>query len=401
MDLVFRDGHAAELIDRPVEMVYRGAQGLPKGNVKAVDRRVRRTRRRGVRGGDRAAHQRERGRGARRGRAAVPRARDQRVRSEDWLGEWTFLLNNGSMTDEPILLGTSDGQGRPADGRGVGRTVVHRTGVPGELPARRGVRRHPDRGRGGDRADGPGHHCCGRGAAPRRRERDRALRVRARRRGDQRRARRRSTGIRPGTWAPRSRPGSTSSCGTRTSGWIGLEQYDEANPVGQAFLDRYEGEYGHRPEYYSPLLWRDCAMSLLYAFADAAPLSPLGVKDALERVKMLPAACGSPGTRISFGRWMHRGWVGAGYMVARTLDPDGKERGDSGSRRWSGATASTESQPEGPVTPDGEVERAVEPGVRSARRGDRVQHPGCGRIDSRLVASGQHQCAVDVGGARR
>src|SRR5437867_3880 len=22
---------------------------------------------------------------------------------EDWLGEWTFLLNNGSMTDEPIL----------------------------------------------------------------------------------------------------------------------------------------------------------------------------------------------------------------------------------------------------------------------------------------------------------
>ena len=110
-------------------------------------------------------------------------------------------------------------------------------------------------------------------------------------------------------------------------GWIGLEQYDEANAVGQAFLDRFEEEYGHRPEYYSPLLWRDCAMSLLYAFADAAPLSPLGVKNALERVKMLPAACGSPGTRISFGRWMHRGWMGAGYMVARTLDPDGKELG--------------------------------------------------------------------------
>ena len=78
-------------------------------------------------------------------------------------------------------------------------------------------------------------------------------------------------------------------------GWIGLEQYDESNPVGQEFLDRFEAEYGHRPEYYSPLLWRDCAMSLLYAFADAAPLSPLGVKDALERVKMLPAASGSPG----------------------------------------------------------------------------------------------------------
>jgi hypothetical protein len=66
---------------------------------------------------------------------------------------------------------------------------------------------------------------------------------------------------------------------------------------------------------------------LLYAFADATPLSPLGVKDALERVTMLRAASGSPGTRISFGKWMHRGWMGAGYMVARTLDPDGKELG--------------------------------------------------------------------------
>jgi hypothetical protein len=70
-------------------------------------------------------------------------------------------------------------------------------------------------------------------------------------------------------------------------------------------------------------------MSILAAFSDAAPLSPLSVKDALERVKMLPAACGSPGTRISFGPWIHRGWVGAGYLVARTLDPDGKELGRS------------------------------------------------------------------------
>ena len=37
-------------------------------------------------------------------------------------------------------------------------------------------------------------------------------------------------------------------------GWIGLEQYDEGNTVGQQFLDRFEAAYGHRPEYYSPLL---------------------------------------------------------------------------------------------------------------------------------------------------
>jgi branched-chain amino acid transport system substrate-binding protein len=40
-------------------------------------------------------------------------------------------------------------------------------------------------------------------------------------------------------------------------------------------------------------------------------------------VKLLPAASGAPGTRISFGNWVHRGWMGAGYLVARRLDPDG------------------------------------------------------------------------------
>lgn len=68
---------------------------------------------------------------------------------------------------------------------------------------------------------------------------------------------------------------------------------------------------------------RDIAVTLLQALADAHPLSPRCVKEALERVKMLPAAAGAPGTRISFGKWTRRGWMGAGYLVARQLDPDG------------------------------------------------------------------------------
>ena len=32
---------------------------------------------------------------------------------------------------------------------------------------------------------------------------------------------------------------------------------------------------------------------------------------------------GAPGTRLSFGKWTRRGWMGAGYLVARRLDPDG------------------------------------------------------------------------------
>jgi branched-chain amino acid transport system substrate-binding protein len=107
-------------------------------------------------------------------------------------------------------------------------------------------------------------------------------------------------------------------------GWTGLEQYDEGNEVGQRFIDRFEAVHGRRPEYFAPVVCRDAAVSFLHAFANAEPLSPRGVMEALERVKMVPAASGSPGTRISFGKWTRRGWMGAGYLTARRLDPDGR-----------------------------------------------------------------------------
>jgi ABC-type branched-subunit amino acid transport system substrate-binding protein len=107
-------------------------------------------------------------------------------------------------------------------------------------------------------------------------------------------------------------------------GWVGLEQYDEENEVGQEFLDRFEARYGRRPQYFAPVVMRDCAVAILHALGDAEPLSPSGVRDALERVKLVPAASGAQGTHISFGKWCRSGWMGAGYLTARTLDPDGE-----------------------------------------------------------------------------
>jgi hypothetical protein len=72
-----------------------------------------------------------------------------------------------------------------------------------------------------------------------------------------------------------------------------------------------------------PVVNHDVANALLHAVIDAHPLSPRGIKEALERVKMLPAAAGAPGTRVSFGNWTRRAWMGAGYLVARRLDADG------------------------------------------------------------------------------
>jgi hypothetical protein len=77
-------------------------------------------------------------------------------------------------------------------------------------------------------------------------------------------------------------------------GWVGLDQYDEGNLVGQNFLDAFEAEFGRRPEYCVPVVNRDLATVLLEAFADAHPLTPRGVKEALERVKCCPPHRGRP-----------------------------------------------------------------------------------------------------------
>jgi ABC-type branched-subunit amino acid transport system substrate-binding protein len=326
MELVFRDGHEAGMIDRRVELMFRSAQGLPRGTVRAVVDAFGELVDAGCLAvvGPHISDNAVELRGEIERRFRVPAI--SVCGSEDWLGEWTFLLNNGSMTDEPILWAHLMAQaGQPTAGVLVERSYIGQAYLAGfrraaQFEGIQIVAEEPIAQTGQDiasaveglhRAGASAIVHCGFGLGVA--EINAALDALG--------------------WDPPRYMGTAFETGFNEhlwdafQGWIGLEQYDEENPVGQAFLDRFEAAYGHRPEYYSPLLWRDCAMALLYAFADAAPLSPTGVRDALERVKMLPAASGSAGTRISFGKWMHRGWVGAGYLVARSLDPDGKDLG--------------------------------------------------------------------------
>ena len=109
----------------------------------------------------------------------------------------------------------------------------------------------------------------------------------------------------------------------KLAGWIGLDSYDERNRTGQEFLDRYAARTGRRPEYFLPLYLYDMARVVIGAVGGARPLTGPGVKDALERVKMLPAASGAPGTRLRFGRYIRQGWVGSEYLVARRILDDG------------------------------------------------------------------------------
>jgi hypothetical protein len=100
--MVFADGLAQGLIDRPVEIVFREVEGLPKGSVTAVIDAFGDL----VDDGclavfgpaitDNAVPTRE----AIERRFEVPAI--SVCGAEEWLGEWTFALPQGSMTDEPI-----------------------------------------------------------------------------------------------------------------------------------------------------------------------------------------------------------------------------------------------------------------------------------------------------------
>jgi ABC-type branched-subunit amino acid transport system substrate-binding protein len=322
-EMVFREGMEQALLDRPVEIVFREVEGLPKGSVKAVIDAYGEL----VDEGCLAVF----GPSITDNTVPVREEIERRFRvpaisctgSEDWLGEWTFALPQGSMTDEPVfwaqllakgghtevgalveqsLVGHSYIGNFRAACRREGIRIVAEEAIP-QVAAEIGeaVRRLRDA-----KASAIVH--CGFGFG--------AVYV--------------NPALEALGWNPPRVMGTAFQNAwinprmwNALLGWTGLDQYDEGNAVGQRFLDQYEAETGRRPQYCVPVMNRDFATVLLHAFADAHPLSPRGVKEALERVKMLPAAAGAPGTRLSFGKWTRRGWMGAGYLVARKLDPDG------------------------------------------------------------------------------
>jgi branched-chain amino acid transport system substrate-binding protein len=323
-ELVFSEGLARGLIDRPVEFVFREVEGLPKGTVKAVI--------------DAYAELVDEGCLLVFGPAitdnCVPtkEAIEERFRvpaismtgTDDWLGEWTFALPQGSLTDEPIFWADLIAKagyttvGALVEQSLVGesyirnfRTACARKGIQiaAEAVIPQTAQDVSEHVRELQKANPQAIVHCGFGFG--------VVGI--------------SRALAELDWDPPRYMGTAFQNAwinpvmwNAILGWTGLDQYDEENLVGQAFLDDYEAAYGRRPQYCVPVMNRDFATVLLHALADAHPLTPKGVREALERVKMLPAAGGAPGTYLSFGKYTHRGWMGAGYLVARRLDADGE-----------------------------------------------------------------------------
>ncbi|MCW2621652.1 MAG: hypothetical protein JWL64_1254 [Frankiales bacterium] len=102
-------------------------------------------------------------------------------------------------------------------------------------------------------------------------------------------------------------------------GWVGCDQYDEGNLVGQDFLDRFETRYGYRPANVQSVLAYDCGVIMARALSKAHPMTPEGVKSGLEKIKMLPAATGGPGSVFSFAPYVRRPWLTADFIVLREV----------------------------------------------------------------------------------
>ncbi len=317
-----REGLEQGIIDRPIEIVFREVEGLPKGSVKAVIDAYGELVDEGCLAvfgpsiTDNCVPTKE----AIEKRFQVPAI--SVTGTDDWLGEWTFSLPQGSMTDEPVFWahllakrGLND-VGVLVEQSLVGETYIRSfppacRDTASASPPRSRLRRPPRTSVSSEEVARRQGGSLG------------ALRLRLRRRPDQ--------SVLPElAWDPPRFMGTSFQNAwinpivwDAIVGWIGVDQFDEGNEVGQAihrslrrtlWLASGVLRSGRQPRSRNgpaPRLRRRAA------------LVAAGREGCTGTDPMLPAASGSPGTRISFGNWTHRGWMGAGYLVARRLDPDG------------------------------------------------------------------------------
>ena len=322
-ELVADDFMAQGLLERPVEFVVRAVQGLPRGSFRAVRDAFYELVEEDclVIFGPYVSENGEPLRPYVERLAEVPII--SMAGTESMLGEWVFALNNGSMEEEPIIMAAVAAY----DGcRSVG--IAYESSLIGQEYLRTAR----------EACERAGLHIVGEVPIPQvETEKQAAMAVLAEAKPDALMHVGFGLGLigindalqQIGWMPPRYTTTAFEFAATdpwwqqQLAGWIGLDSFDERNPTGQAFLDQFEARYGRRPAYFFPLYCYDMARVIMSALSTARPLTGLGVKEALERVKMLPAASGAPGTRLRFGKFIRQGWVGSEYLVARRMLPDG------------------------------------------------------------------------------
>jgi Periplasmic binding protein len=294
-------------IDRPVEILSRDVQGLPNGDFRSVVRAFHELVEEGcvvIYGplvSENAVPLREHVEAL----AQVPVV--STMGSEDFLGPWTFALNNGSLAEEPGVIASvirHDGHRRIAVAHeksligvqyldyfrqacdDLDLEIVREVGIAQvEADKTSSMRLLRDSKPDAVMHVGFGHGLWGMNDA-----------------------------LAELGWDPPRYTTTAFELAYFNDDWmkqlasfVGLDQYDERNTLGQAVLDRFAKRFGRRPEYYAPCFAYDIGRVVAHGIAGASPLTGLGVRHAIERIKHLPAAAGAPGTRIRFGKFIRQG----------------------------------------------------------------------------------------------
>jgi ABC-type branched-subunit amino acid transport system substrate-binding protein len=101
-------------------------------------------------------------------------------------------------------------------------------------------------------------------------------------------------------------------------GWYGIDQMCEENPLLGPMFDRFAARLGRRRDHTVTALSYDTARLIAEGLARAPLLTPGGLKEGLERVRMLPAVNGGPRTHMSLGPWDHKAYKGD-WLVIRKI----------------------------------------------------------------------------------
>ncbi|PYN82697.1 MAG: hypothetical protein DMD97_00510 [Candidatus Rokuibacteriota bacterium] len=100
-------------------------------------------------------------------------------------------------------------------------------------------------------------------------------------------------------------------------GWHGIDQMCEENPRLRPMLDRFAARHGKRRDHTVTALSYDTARLIAEGLARAPLLTPRGVKEGLEKVRLLPAVNGGPRTHMSLGPYDHKAYKGDWLVIRR------------------------------------------------------------------------------------
>ena len=100
-------------------------------------------------------------------------------------------------------------------------------------------------------------------------------------------------------------------------GWHGIDQLCEDNPRLAPMLQRFKAKTGSTKDHTVIALSYDTARLIAEGIARANLLTPRGVKEGLEKVRMLPAVNGGPRTHMSLGPYDHKAYKGDWLLVRK------------------------------------------------------------------------------------